>query len=202
MDTNNTLDYATARSLIRDGDILFFKGRGFVSSAIMAQTGGHFSHVEIAQWNLGQLMTMGATSHGTIYRRLSSIVGEYCAIAVARVPFGPSEGWPAAQVKRETLRVTLRQALAHLGRPYDFADIAKIWWRDRLGLGHARGDRKSDQDKFICSEFVAAAFVAAGIDLVPQKPDRLTTPEDVLRSRDLEIMFSFAPPTGEAPDAA
>ena len=51
MDTNNILDYATARRLIRDGDILFFRGRGFVSSAIMAQTGSQFSHVELAQWN-------------------------------------------------------------------------------------------------------------------------------------------------------
>ena len=202
MDSDNTLEYATARSLIRDGDVLFFRGRGFVSSAIMAQTGSSYSHVELAQWNLGQLMTMGATSHGTVYRRLSSIIGEYSSVAVARVPFGPQEGWPAKQVERETVRQALRNALAHLGRPYDFADIAKIWWRDRLGLGHTTRDRKSDQDKFICSEFVAAAYSAAGVDLVPNKPDRLTTPQDIARSVDLQIMFSFEPPTQESPDAA
>jgi len=163
--TNNTLDYTTARQLIRDGDILFFRGRGFVSSAIMRQTGGQFSHVELAQWNSGRLMTMGATSAGTVYRRLSSIIGEYDSVAVARVPFGPSEGWPTDEMMaRETTRQALRAALAHLGRPYDFADIARIWWRDRLGLDAQNKNRKTDQDKFICSEFVAAAYSAAGVD--------------------------------------
>ena len=152
-------------------------------------------------------MTMGATSHGTIYRRLSSIIGDYQAVAVARVPFGPQEGWPAEQVERESIRLALRAALAHLGRPYDFADIARIWWRDRLagvwvGPGSGRRDRKSDQDKFICSEFVAAAYSAAGIDLVPEKPDRLTTPEDIYRSIEVENMFVFEPPPEETPDAA
>jgi len=183
---NTILPYNQARRQIYDGDLIFFRGSGPVSSAIMSVTSCPFSHVELAQWNQGLLMTMGATSQGTVYRRLSAVAPDYSIMAVGRARRGAHEDGAAADKATQT-------ALNHLGKPYDFARLAEIWIREKMGADD-KADLAESDDAFICSEYVALAWRAAGLDLAPDKPDRLTTPADLYGSALVEVRFEFTLP--------
>ncbi|MDH5679729.1 MAG: YiiX/YebB-like N1pC/P60 family cysteine hydrolase [Nitrospinota bacterium] len=182
---NTIVPYSKARRLIQDGDLIFFRGSGLVSSAIMNVTSCPFSHVEIAQWNLGLLMVMGATSRGTVYRRLSSLAPEYSLMAVGRVA-------QTGVVGDSTATKAVGTALNHLGKPYDFIRLGEIWLMEKMEVDGIK-DTAGEKDSFICSEFVALAYRAAGLDLVPDKPDHLTTPADILGSALVERKFDFSP---------
>ena len=152
----------------------------------MSVTSCLFSHVELAQWNQGLLMTMGATSRGTVYRRLSSVAPDHSIMAVGRIrDLSKSNGQPANKA--------IQTALNHLGKPYDFARLAEIWIREKMGIDDA-ADLAEGGDALICSEYVALAWRAAGLDLAPDKPDHLTTPADLHGSALVAICFDFTPP--------
>jgi len=174
--------YSQARRLIRTGDVLLFSGVGFVSGRIKSLTDSDKSHAEIVQWNLDLLMSAGAVGAGTDYRRLSSIIAEYPVISVYRLALGVTVSMDAV----------IRTALNHQGKGYDFADIAIIDLKTRLGLNQDLPDLPEDTDKFICSQYVSYCYRAGGVDLVEHKPDKLTTPADLEDSPYLEYQFSFA----------
>ncbi|MDH5477528.1 MAG: hypothetical protein OEY50_04300, partial [Nitrospinota bacterium] len=110
---------------------------------------------------------------------------EYSLMAVGRVA-------QTGVVGDSTATKAVGTALNHLGKPYDFIRLGEIWLMEKMEVDGIK-DTAGEKDSFICSEFVALAYRAAGLDLVPDKPDHLTTPADILGSALVERKFDFSP---------
>lgn len=136
--------------------LLFSTTGGPVARFIQLFTWSDFSHVDAV---LPDGSLLGARAQGGVRIRTATYLG---TAKTARFHVALSEAQTAA------VWTFLR---AQIGKPYDFTAI--------LGL-LARRDWQNE-DKWFCSELIAAACAAAGSPLVRELQDRIT-PRDLLIS--------------------
>lgn len=175
--------YEDIRLRIKDGDVLMFKGRYFISSIIKWLSRSRYSHAGIvAKWN-DRLMVMEADSKGVIVSRISSKVRKYR---------GKVE-WRTCnrEISDGDRRKMIDFAQEELGK--EFAR----WKALRLGLmvffkmKVSQDDKFARKNKLICSEYVASIYNQAGIDLAEGKADQFTSPENIAHSGLLTKMGFF-----------
>lgn len=132
----------------------------------------------------GWLIRLGTRS--SVNHACLSLGGDMIAEAVTpkvRVrQLGPDERWQWSDV---SLTGTQRQAITNYGRDaegwrYGWLDVlccflAVVGLRIRPVLNRIHDPKTTD-----CSHLVTGAYKAAGIDLVPGKPEYLETPGDLL----------------------
>ena len=177
-DEGPTLPYGLVRSQIRDGDLLLFRGHGLVSRVISRVTDSPYTHVGIAAWWRTRLFLL-EFREGKGGR----------AVWLSREIAGHEVWWarPLVACSREQLHQVVAEALADLGRGYDYRGILRHWLWRRLGLSYVI-DAPADVSPYYCSSWVASVFAnGLGIDLVPLVLDRLTAPGDIARSPRVEI---------------
>jgi hypothetical protein len=181
--------YADARDTIRDADLLLFRRRDRLTRLIAVAGRSQYVHAAIAGWWNDRLMCVEMTSGGGRAQLLSNIV----------------ERWPGvvdvyqANVARQ--RFSRRRALLAMigitGKRYGWLNLC------RAALLHlpafrflAQPDTNDVETSTwppFCSQAVAMADRAGGVDAVPNLADRLTEPADLARSAFYEYRFTLIP---------
>lgn len=172
------------RTPLRTGDILLFRGRGLISWAIRSVTLSPYSHVAIAYVD-GLVPFCLEMREGRGYRALpiDRAAGK-AAIDVYRVLFDEYDPDRAIEEMRIFKYKAENQSKVFSG--YSYWMIVKRWLRSvpiiRGLFRQPNGDDDPLGSDFVCSTTVAYAVRQAGVDLVHNLPDALTTPGDIARS--------------------
>ncbi len=169
------LDYQTARLMIKDGDILLFKGKSIKSRIIEWLTQSEYSHAAVAVWWGEQLMVIEAIWRGVIVDPLQRSIRRYK---------GSVDWWRLKKELEPDERAQLvKFALMQLSKGYAFWRIARFLWRiiEFYIKGLFEQDR-SVAKKYFCSQFVSATYNQIGIDLCPENSDWFTSAGDIAKS--------------------
>ncbi len=169
------LEYDDFRDQIKDGDILLYKGQGFVSRVIQFFTRSEYSHAGIVvRWNK-RLMVMEAIRKGVIVNPFRRSVNRYK---------GTVEWWSSKQeINDATRERMIRFAQRQLGKDFGFwllfwfAFMISFFYRDLDKRDAVRRERK-----LFCSLYVALIYHEADIDLAKNRADRFTSPADIASS--------------------
>jgi hypothetical protein len=178
------LRFAQAKDRIRSGDLLLFRRRGIVGWAIGVAGRSRYCHAAMAVWRrqcgwpVLRLLEMGF--RGGRERSLGeAIEGEPGRIDWFEA--NPDDRWPEFDRTLAAAKIC-----SYAGRRYGFRALAAAalrhlplirWWMrpptdDEFGNGRAP----------MCSQAVAAACRAGGVDPVRGLSDRATEPADLARS--------------------
>jgi hypothetical protein len=186
MDCKLVVEYAEARRKIRDGDILLFRSKGFLSQLIRVGGRSEYSHAAMAGWWSDRLMCVEMTDSGGQAQLLSNLV--------ERMP-GAIDVFRANATRRRFSREkALAAMVAITGKPYG------NWNLIRAAAMHAiffrflvtpDTDDSANGSVPFCSQAVARACRAGGVDPVPNLADRLTEPGDLARSAFFEYRFTL-----------
>jgi hypothetical protein len=176
------LDFQSARSQIRDADLLLWRhGPDFVGRLIAACGRGEYSHAAMAAWKGGEL-------HAIEIRQFRGGREVLLRDQVRQYP-GRIDWYPISALVAPEMRFD-RQAAVNTMR--GFVGCRYGWWNIlRVGLRHLWAvrllvpvlcDADYDRGPPFCSQAVAIAARAGGVDPVPHLADRLTEPADLARS--------------------
>lgn len=102
--------YADARSQIRSGDLLAWRGRSIWGRAIGAVTQSAYSHVATAMWHYDRLFIVEAKEG----------IGTRLEPASVHLPFD------YVTTGMEWHDEDTRFVFSHLGKPYNFVDLARV----------------------------------------------------------------------------
>ena len=164
--------YGGIRRAIRDGDILLFRGKSWISRVIRRITRSPYSHAAIVAWWGDRLMVLEAVGKGIVVSRMSVVVNQYS---------GKVELWTTDEDLARTEVIRTAQRL--LGKLYSLYKLIRNLRRMLFGRArHEEADPEAPPDDFVCSEFVSRVWRAGGIDLVTDAPDIYTKPSDIAKS--------------------
>lgn len=177
------MKYAAARTEIENGDVLAFRGRGFVSRMISLFSGGSTTHVGMAVWWHNRLMLLESREFRGI--RIVALSREVERNEVWW--YRPSD--EATLLSLHRLR-KMAWAVENAGTGYNYLGILRYTYRVvpkwlRWLLPKTQTDRLSMGNRF-CSEFVSAVYRRAGLDLRPDLPDASTSPAELVKTTLLE----------------
>ncbi len=175
--------YALARSCVKDGDILLFRGRRLLSYVICWATRSRYSHAGIAAWWGGRLMVMQADTPLVSATPLSACVKDYV---------GGVELWTVdAEFDRTEV---IEAAKESLGKRFAIWAMVKVL-RRVAGLFHRGGERdpSTAPAEFFCAQFVSYAYRKGGLDLADGIPDHLTEPEDLAQALRMRMVAVLKP---------
>jgi cell wall-associated NlpC family hydrolase len=174
-DDREALGYQTSRQEMKTGDVLMFAGRGALSSTIRDLTGSEFSHAGlVARWG-DRVMVFESAARGVELMPASRVVCKYDG----RVVWYRLKG----TIDPDAL---INEALNLLRLRYSFWGLVRFAWKIWTGGRKNRRDARGARSALFCSEFVSRVFRKAGLDLVSNRPDDLTSPGDIARSPHLE----------------
>jgi len=200
---------AKARDLIREGDILLFRGTSVVSKIIQRATQGRYSHVGIASWHYNnddilELVEFREWKGGrtTAFARQLELydkqIDVYRVMSPKKVVVYDEksdkffEKW--VELNPELVTHEMRKMT---GLPYGFR---RILWMAKfyiIGIRFLFSDStvfddssKIEQVFPVCSTAVSTAFSRNGFDLVHNRSDERTTPVDIARSPLTEYLFT------------
>ena len=172
--SEEVLKYESVREEIRDGDVLLYKGKGFISRLVRLFTKSAYSHAGLAvKWN-DRLMVMEAVAKGVIITPLSRSVGHY----KGDVDWYQSREPIIDNDRRKMIVVAQKE----LGKSFTKCGLLLVGAYIVIGKKFDENDTFVRSKKFFCSFYVAATYNAAGLDLKQDTADRFTTPDDIARS--------------------
>ena len=184
------VQYPLARSKIRDGDLLLFRRKRSVASAAIATAGrSDYSHAGMAAWWRKRLMCLetiqGAGGRAILLSNL-----------VERHP-GRIDVYAANATRRRFDRDAAVEAMITMtGRQYGWLSLLRVALLHlpvvRL-FTRPQTDDTADGSLPFCSQAVALACRAGGVDPVPNLADRLTEPGDLARSTFFRYRFTLVP---------
>lgn len=168
--------YHQLHSIIQDGDILMYSGEDDISKIIRKVTQSMWSHVgilfRIAPWDRIMLLE-SVESRGVqlipLSRYIQNIEREeeeeefFARLVIAR----------HKHLRQERLPELINHGIDLITRPYDLAEIHRIFERLQTGEGKLERDRA-----YMCSELVYECYLKAGITL-NHHPFGFITPEDI-----------------------
>lgn len=172
--------YGKVRSKIKNGDILLYKGKGFVSNFIKLCTRSQYSHAGIAAvWN-NRLMVLEAVSKGVVATPLSENISKYK---------GDVEWFASQKPISATKRTKMVQfAQLELGKSYAFLTLAITAIRVLFIKEIDKRDNLKRSGKLFCSYYVAQIYNSVNLDLKKNKSDRFMSPQDIADSSILKRM--------------
>jgi hypothetical protein len=179
---------AEALSAVRDADLLLWRRSG-----VVARIGrGEHSHAALAAWWDGELFALEVTpcyggravSLAAMVRRWPGCIDLFQADPDGRFP--------------EFDRAAAVQAMKQLmGQPYGYLTLVRIILRRlplvRLIVPAVTTDAERLGPPAVCSQAVAWATRAGGVDPVPFLADRFTEPADLARSLFYRYRLTFVP---------
>jgi len=217
----NLIDYALARPLIEEGDVLLFRNG---SKLLQRSGGGEYSHCAVSSWHNGSRSkdailecvefregsffaslfnkNAGGGGRSTNLDRQVQMYDE-CIDVYRPVPFFSSYTYNAEVNEVQLSRVkfnpklvtrTMRQMT---GLPYGWR---RIWWMAKQQLVGFRlfysiqdlvDDKLKDVIYPVCSTALAYAFSKNGYDLIPNRSDEFTQPSEISRSSRLSYLFTL-----------
>ena len=192
--------------LLQEGDVLLYRGTGFISKCIQKLTKGQYSHVAIAS------QTLGGTWESVQFREFkgglsisleNDIVYNKSVIDVYRpVPFFSSMVFneelkkvEQSRIKFEGEKVTACMR-SMTGLAYSYGRIYFLWryytrfWYDWAPT--VTDDRPLDELIFpVCSTAIAHCFNKNGYDLMKNKSDEYMVPQNIAESARLNYLFTL-----------
>lgn len=167
--------YEDARGRFSEGDLLCFRGRGFISATIRLATRSAYSHVGLVHLFEGHVYCLEAVASGVRLCRMSEEVKRYD---------GGIDYFEVLSTTEEMRRGAVGFAFQQLGKPFDFVGLARFFLRI---VFHARLKARAD-DHFFCAELVARAWAAQGLHLA-EGPASWTSPSDLATSPGVRLLF-------------
>ncbi|RMH39504.1 MAG: hypothetical protein D6689_16400 [Deltaproteobacteria bacterium] len=178
--------YASIREQVKDGDLLLFQGRGWLSRVINRVTGKaqstrrSYSHSGIAMWwhppvvPRSRLMVFQAVGRGVEVQPASRAVDRYS---------GHVDWFPLTDEARSRLDVDrlFTFCLEHLGAKYSVLGLVSYLWHRIIGDLEGARERQSPR-KMFCSWYVSHVFTEAGLDPDVRHPSHFTAPNDLADS--------------------
>lgn len=165
--------YATLRPSLRSGDLFFCSGNYQVSELIERVTSSPWSHVGVIliSHDINRVLLLESVEDVGV--RLAP-VSKYLSDYENGEPYkGPLVFARRTGVDEAAAVKMARFGVDQLTKPYDNGEIAEIVARIALGVA-----RRETDGGYICSELVAACYLAAGLN-IPSGAGGFTTPEDV-----------------------
>lgn len=172
--------YEAVRQDIRSGDLLLAAGNYPISRMIEHFSDSMFSHVGfLFTWNSRVLVLESVEDDGVRAVPLSQYVLDYEG---SGAPYNGRLflGRHNMALDVDKLNLMLGKAADTLNKKYDKEEIARILARVTIGLG-----RHSDNDAYICSEFVDVCFQAIGVSF-PRNEKGFIFPEHI--AADVNVM--------------
>jgi hypothetical protein len=171
---SNEIRYNDVRSKILNGDVLLYKGKGFISRLIKLFTHSAYSHAGLAVWWNERLMVMEAVSKGVVVTPLSRNIEQY---------HGDVDWYASREPISEDDRIRLaRFAQRQLGKGYSHWGVFLIAVFIALKRPFDRDNTFYRSKRLFCSFYVAESYDSIERDLRRDKADRFTTPDDIARS--------------------
>jgi hypothetical protein len=169
--------YRDVRAQMEFGDILLYRGAGFVSHLIEDLTRGAYSHCGMAAWwksdlTIPRLMVFEAVWPVVAVRPASLSVDDYDGLV---------DWWSLQREYRDGLALerVFETALAKIGRPFTVGGLFRYFLWRMIGAKRI-ADRKSNE--YFCSQYVSECFRAGNLDPVRSKPDTFTSPVELAKS--------------------
>jgi hypothetical protein len=208
------LPYKEAKVLINEGDILLFRGTGWISKLIYTQTQTYYSHVALASWVNGRANTEDGRLECVEFREwrggrsisLKRAVDDhrgridvYRPIPTfSKISFD-QETKTTNLVKKDFNGRAVTDILRDLtGLPYGWK---RIWWLIKYKLVGIRvflipidtfiDDKVHDIVYPVCSTTVAYAFNINDYDLIYNRSDSYTEPGDIAKSPRINYLFTI-----------
>jgi len=182
MTQQNIKPYSEVRGLIRDGDLLLFRGRGFVSRVIGVAGRSSYSHAGVACWWHDDLFLLEVQRTGgravLLSRQVKRHPGRWDVFGGKDMTEMSTDAFAGASAR------FMRQLC---GCPYGFVGLATAALLHlpfvRCFVQPGMDDSARDRRPPFCSQAVAMAYrIGGGIDPVPRLADKLTEPGDLARS--------------------
>lgn len=206
------LPYSEIKAYINEGDVLLFRGKGFISSIIGSQTDTDYSHIAVASWSNGDANTIDGMLECVEFRegkggRTTNLevqveqnpnqIDVYRAVPnFSTLTFVESTKEVLLSQKDFNGRAVTRIMRKMTGLPYGWR---RIWWMAKKKLIFLRLFSKRDlmSDKLtdivypVCSTAVAYAFNTNGFDLINNRSDEWCEPGDISKSSRLNYLFTL-----------
>lgn len=164
------------RHTFRDGDILLFKGKGLISMVIRAITRSPYSHAGLVYTFEKRVYCLEAVGAGVRLILLSELVKRY---------HGGIDYFEVQASQRQRARA-VSFAFQQLGKIYDKPGI----FRFVAALVLDRTAVSPRDDRWFCSELVAAAYETQGAPLTARQ-DAYTSPNDLAMSQKLTLVCTI-----------
>lgn len=182
-DKNPPITYTEAKQIFKNGDILFCSGNGIIASMIRDLTNSLFSHVAI-------LFEIPLTKQWLVLESVESVGVRCVPMEEGYLINYNNTGRPYdgrllvgrhsdLQKMNNRLKFMFNKAFQLIGQEYSEADIFKI--ANRIALkkaGIQQSGKITDNNKYICSEYVYTCFKAIGIE-IPYNKSGFIAPSDI-----------------------
>ncbi len=175
----STAKYNEVRNQVKDGDILLYIGKGILTSGLVPSlvkriTGSPYAHAGIAAWWNDRLMVIEAIGSGVIANPISLSLKRYKATV---------EWFQCVKEISDDERCNIvRHAQEELGKAY--AIWRTVWFAIKILFVQKfeERDKRREENKYFCSQFVAHVYTSAGLDLKKLRADREMAPVDIAKS--------------------
>lgn len=200
------IKFRQARNIIREGDVLLFRGQSWASYFISVAGEGVHTHVGVASWHddLLECVEFKEWRGGRAVNLQRQVNENPGLIDVFRpvdtfASFDFRDGQVHSIKKKFDAKCVTDNMRKLTGLPYGWK---RIWWIFRhkaigLRLWRDNGQLVDDTVKEliypVCSTSLAWAFSSCGFDLVKQRSDQWTEPADIARSARLSYLFTLNP---------
>lgn len=184
--------YKEIREQIQDGDILLCSGNYPLSQLIKKVTNSQYSHVAFVLWFNDRLMVLESVeSVGVRMVPLSFYTENYGNkgrpydgdIYISRHNV-MSELLSSPETSKTEMTHLIGKALDLMGKQYGTQELARIALRLTTGIG-----RQSEDDSYICSEYVADCFAENGITF--SNIDGFVMPKQIAEDSNVAVKFQI-----------
>lgn len=170
--------YEEYRSQMRNGDVLLFKGKGWLSEIIKWKTGSAYSHAGLVAWWGDRLMVLEAVGAGVRATPISYNLKKYK---------GGIDYFRCTEDLSDSVRDgMLSFAQKQLGKEYDLARLFGFFVKLMRNQPLQETETATVPGTFFCSEYVAEVYEQAGCDLVLDRSSQYTSPDKLA---DSELMM-------------
>lgn len=212
MNNQLILPYSTAKPLIKEGDVLLFRGRGLVSFLIQKFNMSPYSHVGVASWHNFKSGSLDGILECVEFREWKGgrtiVLDRY----IQNMPniidvYRPVPFFSAVKMDKELKTYTVRKRFngrlvtrtmrMMTGLPYGWP---RIWWLVKYNLPLFKlfysykdftNDALKDVIYPVCSTAVSYAFNRHRYDLINNKGDNWMQPGDIAQSPRLNYLFTI-----------
>jgi uncharacterized protein YycO len=171
--------YGAVRDDVQNGDILCFKGKGFVSGAIRTLTKSEYSHVGLLYLFEGRKYCLEAVGHGVRLVLLSELVKNY---------HGGIDYFETLDVTKDQRCGAISFGFQQLGKLYDKAGIVRFFWY----IVSQQKPAAEVDDIWFCSEIVCEAYRRQQVDICPTVSS-YTSPHDIAKSSRVRYRYTLKP---------
>jgi hypothetical protein len=200
------IQFSEAKLNIKEGDVLLFRGKSWISYGINKAGEGVHSHVAVASWHGDHLecVEFKEGSGGRAVNLQRQVNDNPHLIDV----FRPIQEYHTMKYSKGEVKTTkskfdgkcVTDTMRKMtGLPYGWM---RIWWILRHKIAGIRllydnekvvDDTLRDVVYPVCSTSLAYSFSKCGFDLVKLRADEWTEPADIARSARLNYLFTISP---------